>query len=81
MTQGHGTRGTQWLWSRYSQDLAESKLLKQRLHFLPKRQREHKAPNNLFNICNLSRLGGHCLSKRLDIIFDPSRVLYEDRQL
>ena len=30
----------------------------------------HKTPNNLGNICNLSRLGGHCLSKRLDSIFD-----------
>ena len=31
------------------------------------------------NICNLSRLGGYCLSKRLDAIFIPSRVLYEER--
>ena len=37
----------------------------------------HKAPNHLFNICNLSRLGGHCLSKRLDAIFNPSRVLFD----
>ena len=39
----------------------------------------HKTPNNLFNICNLSRLGGHCPSKRQDAIFDPSRILYEER--
>ena len=39
----------------------------------------HKAPNHLFNICNLSRLGGHCLSKRLDEILDPGRVLREER--
>ena len=35
----------------------------------------HKAPNILFNVGNLGSLGGHCLSKRLDAIFDPCRDL------
>ena len=44
-TQGHGTRGTQWLWSRYSVQ-ARSKILlnqgywNQKLHLFPKKWRE-----------------------------------------
>ena len=41
----------------------------------------HKSPRNLFNTRNLSRLGGYCLRKHLDAIFDPGRVLQEVRQL
>ena len=36
--------------------------------------RATRLPNNLFNIYNLGRLGSHRLSKRLDAIFDPSRI-------
>ena len=43
---------------------------------LPSRGRwSQEAPNNLFNTCNLSRLGGHCLTKRLDAIFNSGRVI------
>ena len=38
-----------------------------------------EAPNNLFNTCDLSRLDGHCLRKRLDRIFNSGHALQEER--
>ena len=62
------------------QDLAESGLLEPEAAFVStKSNASDKVPNNLFNTCNLSRLRGHCQSKRLDAIFNPSRVLYAER--
>ena len=49
-----------------------------RLHLFPKCA---EAPNNLFRTCNLCRLGGHCLRKRLDAIFNCGSVLQEERQM
>ena len=61
------------------QDLAESGLLEREATVCSKEVTSHKTPNNLFNICNLGRLGSHCLRRRLDAIFDPGRILQEDR--
>ena len=75
MTLGHGTRGTQWLQSHHcvqvnSKILPKKGYWNQKLHLLPKKWREPQGSQ---------RLGGHCLSKRLGAIFDPSRVLSDER--
>ena len=56
------------------QDLAESGLLKPEAAPVSTEVTRATRLNNLFNTCNLSRLGYNCLSKRLDAIFDPSRI-------
>ena len=65
---------------RIFQNLVESELLEPEAAVCSKEvTRATRLPNNLFNIYNLGRLGSHRLSKRLDAIFDPSRILYEER--
>ena len=57
------------------QELLESEPLEPETAFVSKEMtRATKHPNNLFDIGNLGGLGVHCLSMRLDPIFDPKRV-------
>ena len=77
-----GQKKTECLWSRhhvqaFSKDLADSGLLEQEVAFVSKEKASHKVTHKLCNICNLSVLGGHYLSKRLDVIFTYSLVLYD----
>ena len=62
------------------QDLVESGLLEAEATFVSKEvTRATRFPTTCSNLGDLGSLGGHCLSKRLDAIFDPSRVLHEER--
>ena len=61
------------------QDLAEPEPLEPEAAFASNGNASCDVPNNLFNSCNLSCLGGHCLGKRLDAIFNSGRVLQEKR--
>ena len=84
-TLGHGTRGTQWLWSRYfvqacSKILLNQGLLEPEAAFCSKEvTRATRIPTICSIIVILVVWAATCLSKRLDAIFDPSRVLYEER--
>ena len=86
MTLGGGTREIQWLWSRHGVQVC-SKILPSRgrsshsCTCFQSGNASQEAHNNMFNTCNLSRLGGHCLRKRLDAIFNSGRVLQEERYL
>ena len=81
MTLGHGTREIQWLWSHHDVRVC-SKIVPSRgrwsqgLHLFPKWERE---PRGSQHTCNLCRLGGQCLGKRLEAIFNSGRVLQEER--
>ena len=58
------------------EDLAESGLLEPEGALVSK---EQGAQQFVQYFVIFSRLGGHCVRKRLDAIFDPGRVLYEER--
>ena len=61
-------------------DHAESGPLEPEAAFVSKEVTRATRLPTIFSIfVNICRLGSHYLSKRLDVIFDPSRVLDEER--
>ena len=61
------------------QDLAEPGPLEPEAAPVSKVATRAKRLPTICKTCNLSRLGGHCLGKRLEAIFNSGRVLQEER--